>query len=76
VRGWLSDRVTIAQNEKKETTVLIETTWETAGRATVFAEAYEKFLRGRGVVPRVRREAAVVRVAYGADQALMESYLP
>lgn len=75
-RGWLSDRATIAVNAKKETTVLLETKWETPGRATVFAEAYEKFLRGRGVVPRVRREAAVVRVAYGADAALMESYLP
>ena len=75
-RGWLSDRVTIAQNAKKETTVLVETTWETPGRATVFAEAYEKFLRGRGVAPRIRRDGANVRVAYGADQALMESYLP
>lgn len=75
-RGWVNDRVTVAVDEKGAPTVLVETKWESAGRALVFAEAYEKFLRGRGITPRVRRDGAVVKVAYGADKALQEQYLP
>jgi hypothetical protein len=73
--GWLDDRVTIAQNAFCATTVLVETKWENERRARTFREAYVDFLRKRGLDPIVGGDGGTVRVAYGSDDALMESFV-
>jgi hypothetical protein len=73
--GWVDDRVTIAQNDYCLPTVLVETTWQDAKRARIFREAYVAFLKKRGLDPIVADgEGTTVRVAYGADDALMEQF--
>lgn len=71
-RGWTNDRVTVAQDERCDPTVLVETTWESEGRASAFRDAYA------AKVPeaRVVQSGTSVRAAYGADAALIERYLP
>jgi hypothetical protein len=73
--GWMDDRVTVVQNVNCDPTVLVDTHWENAGRARAFSDAYAKFLRGRGLNPKVAVEGGRVRVAYGADVKLMESFI-
>jgi hypothetical protein len=71
--GWKNDRVTIAQNRFCESTVLAETQWETEGEARAFYDAYRKSLENIGSVGRIN--GTTVRVAYGADRALMERFV-
>jgi hypothetical protein len=74
--GWVDDRVTIAQNDHCQPTVLVETKWQDAKQAHAFREAYVAFLRKRGVEPLVAFGAGTtVRVAYGVDDALMEQFV-
>lgn len=73
--GWVDDRVTVAQNVQCEPTVLVETRWENADRARAFRDAYGTFLRGRGLEPRLALDGARVRVAYGAERKLMDSFV-
>ena len=74
-QGWTSDRVTIAQNKFCETTVLVETQWDSDAQARRFYHAYTQFLdeAGMGLLGRV--DGKSVRVAYGADRPLMERFL-
>jgi hypothetical protein len=74
-QGWVDDRVTVAQNVNCDPTVLVDTRWENADRARAFRDAYAAFLRGRGLEPRVALDGARVRVAYGADAKVMESFI-
>ncbi len=74
--GWVDDRVTIAENDHCQPTVLVETKWQDPKHARAFREAYVAFLRKRGVEPLVARgEGTTVRVAYGVDDALMEQFV-
>ena len=65
--GWMGDRVTIAQNAFCETTVLIETKWDSDEHARRFYDAYRDSLS--------KIEGRSVKVAYGADRALMERFI-
>ena len=73
--GWLDDRVIVAQNADCDPTVLVDTRWENAARARTFRDAYEAFLRKRGLEPRIALDGTRVRAAYGADTKLMESFI-
>jgi hypothetical protein len=73
--GWVDDRVTITQDAFCQPTVLVETKWQDERRARAFREAYLGFLRKRGLDPQAGGDATTVRVAYGADDALMEEFL-
>ena len=73
--GWLDDRVTVAENDDCQPTVLVETKWENADRAKAFRDAYDAFLRGRKVTPAIAQNGAVVKVAYGADTAAIHAFL-
>jgi len=73
--GWTDDRVVVAQNVRCEPTVLIDTRWETVDYARAFRDAYNAFLKSRNVETRVVRDGNRVRAAYGADAALVESFL-
>lgn len=73
--AWVDDRVTVTQNLQCDPTVLVDTHWENAERARAFGDAYASFLRGRGLEPRIAFDGARVRVAYGADAKLMESFI-
>jgi hypothetical protein len=73
--GWVDDRVTIAQDERCQPTVLVETRWQDEKRARNFREAYVAFLKKRGLDPLVAAgDGTTVRVAYGVDDALMEQF--
>jgi hypothetical protein len=74
-RGWTGDRVTIAQDAFCNPTVLVETRWESAERAAAFRTAYAQFLKKDNVVAEVRTRGNEVDVAYGADPALVESFI-
>ncbi|HEX3578860.1 MAG TPA: hypothetical protein VHY33_09885 [Thermoanaerobaculia bacterium] len=73
--GWMDDRVTVVQNAKSDPTVLVDTHWENAERALAFSDAYGKFLRGRGLEPKMALDGLRVRAAYGADAKLVESFV-
>ncbi len=60
VSGWVDDRVIV----NRDGSVVADTRWESAERATAFRDAYVAFLRGRGLEPRVTVDGARVRVAY------------
>ena len=74
-RGWVNDRVTIAQDADCNPTVLVETTWESEAAARRFHSAYMDMLDKRGVGFLSRADGSQVRVAYGADRKLMETFL-
>jgi hypothetical protein len=59
-RGWVNDRVVVGRDKS----VQVETKWESEARATAFATAYESFLKGRGLTPKVTRTGSVVKAAY------------
>jgi hypothetical protein len=62
-RGWVNDRAVVSRDGR----VQVETTWESPERATAFADAYEAFLKKRGVAaPVVKRDAANVKATYTA----------
>ena len=67
--------VTASQNLQCDPTVLVDTHWENADHARTFRDAYAAFLRGRGLEPRIALDGSRVRVAYGADTKLMESFI-
>jgi hypothetical protein len=73
--GWIDDRVVVAQDERCEPTVLVETSWESADRARAFRSAYEQFLRGRGIIADSHLDGTRVRVAYGADSILAAHFV-
>jgi hypothetical protein len=73
--GWIDDRVTVVQNPKCDPTVLVDTLWENADRAVAFRDAYAKFLRARGLEPKIALDGVRVRAAYGADAKLVESFV-
>ncbi len=73
--GWVDDRVTVAQDIHCDPTVLVDTHWENAARARAFRDAYVAFLDGRGLAPRVALDGTRVRVAYGADVKLIDSFV-
>ncbi|MEA2239919.1 MAG: hypothetical protein QOC81_4643 [Thermoanaerobaculia bacterium] len=73
--GWVDDRVTITQNVACEPTVLADTQWQDAAHARAFRDAYDAFLRKRGLEPRLALDGTRVRAAYGADEAMMESFI-
>jgi hypothetical protein len=73
--GWIDDRVVVAQNAHCEPTVLVDTRWQDATHARTFRDAYAAFLRSRGLDPHVALDGARVKVAYGADTALAESFV-
>lgn len=74
-RGWAGDRVTIVQDARCATTVLVETTWESPASAHRFRGAYEQVLTQDGIELRVRETGNGVNVAWGADAALIERFL-
>ncbi|HVE71006.1 MAG TPA: hypothetical protein VNI54_06525 [Thermoanaerobaculia bacterium] len=61
-QGWRDDRAVVYQDGRVE----VDTDWDDADRATKFAAAYQSFLTGRGIEPKVTREGAKVRVTYSA----------
>jgi len=73
--GWVDDRVQIAQSEACEPTVLAETRWSTDESARQFRDAYVGFLHERGVPARAALDGGTVRVAYGADAALIAKFV-
>jgi hypothetical protein len=58
--GWVDDRVTVTCDG----TVVAETRWEDAGKATSFRDAYVQFLNGREITPRVWFDGTSVKVSY------------
>ena len=73
--GWVDDRVTIAQDDHCQPTVLVETKWQDEKHARNFRDAYVAFLRKRGLEPLVAAGGGTtVKVAYGVDDALMERF--
>ena len=75
VEKTADDRVTVVQNAKADPTVLVDTHWENADRAHAFSDAYGKFLRGRGLEPKIALDGVRVRAAYGSDAKLVESFI-
>jgi hypothetical protein len=73
-RGWVNDRVSIARNDAGATTVLTESLWDDVAHAKLFADAYAKFLREHGAEPVVLQEGVRVKIAYGADSALIARF--
>jgi hypothetical protein len=73
--GWVDDRVQIAQSDACEPTVLAETRWSSEESARAFRDAYLAFLHDRGVAARASLDGERVRVAYGADAALIAKFL-
>jgi hypothetical protein len=74
-RGWIDDRVTVAQNAWCLPTVTVETRWESEAAAERFEAAYARFLRDRSPDAIVVRDGASVRAAYGADDARIEKFM-
>jgi hypothetical protein len=73
-RGWVNDRVSIARNDAGATTVLTESLWDDEAHAKTFANAYAKFVREHGGEPVVAQEGTRVKLAYGADTALIARF--
>jgi len=74
-RGWVNDRVMIAQNAACEPTVLVDIRWDSPAAAERFMKAYAKFLEGNDVAALSSVDGARTRVAYGADRKLMDRFL-
>jgi len=74
-RGWRGDRVTIAQNESCDPTVLVQTKWDTPAQAAAFRNAYAAFLKKENVDVRFDTRGNEVDAAYGADDALIDQFL-
>lgn len=73
-RGWVDDRVTVAQNAYCFPTVTAETRWDSEEAAARFAGAYEKFIRAREPDAIVSRRGTTVRIGYGADPARIDAF--
>lgn len=74
-RGWKGDRVTIAQNEQCQPTVLVETKWDTPEQAKDFRDAYAKFLKDEKLDAQLIARGNEVDAAYGVDDALIDRFL-
>jgi hypothetical protein len=74
-RGWEGDRVTIAQNEFCEPTVLVQTKWETPAQATTFRTAYAAFLKKEKVDAHFDTRGNEVDAAYGVDDVLIDQFI-
>lgn len=74
-RGWVGDRVTIADDEFCQPTVLVETRWESQERAAAFRTAYAAFLQKENIDATVVARGNDVNVAYGADPVLVERFI-
>jgi|ERR1051325_2153379 hypothetical protein len=61
-RGWINDRVAVWRNGRVEA----RTKWESADRATAFANAYAAFLKKRGIDAKVARDGVNVLTTYTA----------
>ncbi|HWS72187.1 MAG TPA: hypothetical protein VN605_08730 [Thermoanaerobaculia bacterium] len=72
--GWVNDRVSIARNDAGATTVLTESLWDDVAHAKLFATAYARFLREHGATPAVSQDGPRVKIAYGADSALIARF--
>lgn len=59
--GWIDDRAVVYRDGR----VVIATAWESEARATAFANAYESFLKKRGLTATVERKGAAVHAEYG-----------
>jgi hypothetical protein len=55
--------------------VLAETRWNSEESAQQFRNAYIAFLHERGVPARAKIDGGTVRVAYGADAALIAKFV-
>lgn len=73
-RGWVNDRVSIARNAAGATTVLAETVWDDDEHAKAFAGAYAKLLKWEAAEATVVQDGSRVKVAYGADAALIARF--
>ena len=71
--GWVADTVTIAENRFCEPTVLVDTMWDSETAARRFYDAYTKSLEDVGSLAAIGGKS--VRVAYGADRAVMEHFI-
>lgn len=71
VRGWVDDRVVVTRGGS----VLADTHWASAERASAFCDAYVAFLKTRGVDARAALDGAHVRVAYGTDTDAIASFM-
>ena len=58
--GWRDDRAVVYRDGR----VAIDTDWDDAEHATKFAAAYETFLTGRGITPKITRDGATVHASY------------
>jgi hypothetical protein len=65
-RGWVNDRVAVWRDGRVDA----RTKWESAERATAFADAYSAFLKKRGVDASVTRDGVHVNVAYKWNAAV------
>lgn len=74
-KGWKGDRVTIAQDERCEPTVLVETKWESPQRAADFRDAYAAFLKKEKLDASVVAHGNQVDAAYGADLGLIDRFM-
>jgi hypothetical protein len=59
-KGWVDDRAVVYKDGR----VTVETTWETPAYATAFADAYEQFLKSRGVEASTKRAGVRVSTSY------------
>jgi hypothetical protein len=71
---WRADRVQIVENAACEPTVLIDTRWATAADALRFRDAYVGKLAAHGIGAVTAMDGTGVRVAYGADAKLTQSF--
>ena len=67
--------MTIAQNERCDPTVLVETKWDTPRQAIDFRNAYEAFLKQEKVDAQFATRGNEIDVAYGADDALIDRFI-
>jgi len=74
-RGLRTDRVAIVHDAFCQPTVLVNTSWDSTSQARAFRNAYTEFLASREPFARVVQDGALVRAAYGADAALIETFV-
>ncbi len=74
-RGLRGDRVAIINDAFCQSTVLVDTSWDSMSQARAFRIAYADFLASREPLARVVQDGEVVRAAYGADAALIERFV-
>ncbi|MFP5246146.1 MAG: hypothetical protein ACLGH0_05585 [Thermoanaerobaculia bacterium] len=63
-RGWVNDRAVVWRDGR----VSVDTQWDSAERATAFADAYGAFLKKRGIEAKVTRDGVNVKASYTAKK--------